>query len=174
MGVVLLLALQIPAYRLQHRPVDGAAAVGQVVGRYIAAHWPEDALIAVNTAGSTPFHAPAHCFIDMLGLNDRHIARRDTGPPVLPWQRMPGHRKGDGAYVLARRPEYIILGPADGTSAQHPFFLSDLEIAHSPSFAREYRRHRIQLDATGVPGSDRCAAVQDGLIAFTYYQRVAP
>lgn len=32
-------------------------------------------LVALNTAGSTPYFAGQHCYIDMLGLNDPRFAQ---------------------------------------------------------------------------------------------------
>jgi hypothetical protein len=59
--------------------------------------------IAVTAAGCIPFWTefPA---IDMLGLNDPHIAR--SRPPNL-GSGVIGHEHGDGSYVLSRRPDII-------------------------------------------------------------------
>ena len=92
---------------------------------YIKGHWPPEATIAGNIAGSIPYFSDLK-FIDMLGLNDYRIAQRDTSSaynfPIwklmdskklftrqgrteivqevtkgyLPWQLIPGHGKGDG------------------------------------------------------------------------------
>ncbi len=61
--------------------------------------------------------------VDMMGLTDRHIARRKMSDMGSGWA---GHEKHDGAYVLSRRPTYLLLGNVDVTSAprdpkQHPF-----------------------------------------------------
>jgi hypothetical protein len=159
-------ASQIGWEELNPRKEDPASRVGSIVGKYIAAHWPAESLVALNTAGSTPFHAASLRFIDMLGLNDRHIARRKVTEVVLPWQLQPGHLKGDGAYVLSRKPDYIIVGPAEGTSITAPWFLSDLEMQRDARFVRDFTPHVVSLDAEGRPTNAASAAV-----CFTYYAR---
>jgi arabinofuranosyltransferase len=119
--------------------MDPAAYVGRAVGLHLDQTERPGSLVALSTAGSVPFHAPNLRYIDMLGLVDRTIARRTNVPMLLPWQYTPGHAKGDGAYVLARKPDLIILGPAAGTLAVDPWFLSDIEIATNAEFRRCYR-----------------------------------
>lgn len=136
------------------RHTDRAAVDGQDVGVWLENNEPES-LIALNTAGSTPFFAPKHQFIDMLGLNDAVIARRDVSniKPTTKWQQLPGHAKGDGDYILSRNPDLIILGPALGTKASDPWFLSDVELAASPTFKELYREDIIHFK--GQSGKDR-------------------
>jgi len=76
------------------------------VGGWLRAHAPPDATVAVVPAGAIPYVSKLRA-IDMLGLNDATIAHRDvpglgSGPP--------GHEKFDVDYVLARRPDIILLG----------------------------------------------------------------
>ncbi|MEC9004925.1 MAG: hypothetical protein VX644_16245, partial [Planctomycetota bacterium] len=131
--------------------LDPAAAVGADVGHWLADHLPAGSVVALNTAGSTPYHARQLVFIDMLGLNDRQIAHRHNVPIRTHWQRYPGHAKGDGQYVLTRRPDLIILGPAEGVTADPThldqegvvWFLSDQELAESNNFRRRYRHQRV-------------------------------
>lgn len=126
---------------------DPAAAIGTPVGRYLEAHLPAGALIAAATAGSTPFFAPSHDFIDTLGLNDRHIARRRIDSIQTRMQSLPGHAKGDGAYVLERAPDVVVLGPSSGWYGDQPalWFLTDLELLESPGFRERYRPHVFQV-----------------------------
>ncbi|TCP42278.1 hypothetical protein [Rhodovulum marinum] len=152
--------------------MDPAAFVGQIVGRHIAATWPGDSLVALHTAGSTPFHADTMTFIDGLGLNDPVIARRESFPLVAPMQRLPGHSKGDGAYVLSRAPDFVILGPAEGTTLDRPWFLGDAELAAMPAFARCYVITREEIpysDAFARRGPSRPRP-----LIFTYYRRICP
>jgi arabinofuranosyltransferase len=144
---------------------DDAAFVGTIVGKYIADAWPAGSLVALNTAGSTPYYAGAHRYIDMLGLNDATIARRKIERIELVWQRVPGHLKGDGNYVLSRHPDFIIMGPAEGTVASNPWFLSDLELSKDERFLRDYAPRRVTLAEDGRPSAG-------GPVTFTYYQRV--
>jgi arabinofuranosyltransferase len=158
--LLLALTLQAVPESLNPRHVDNAARVGTEVGQYIAANWPPGSIIALNTAGSTPYYADNNQYIDMLGLNDATIARRHNIPATGPWSRLIGHLKGDGAYVLSRHPDYLILGPSEGTTPQEKkwfFFLGDYEISQSPIFQTQYQPCIVPLP-DGRP--------------FTYYQRI--
>jgi hypothetical protein len=67
----------------------------------------------------------------------------------LPWARVPGHRKGDGAYVLSRHPDYIILGGSDGSLK--PWFVGDKEIVDTPAFSELYAFHDVEIPARDSP-----------------------
>ncbi|HIN54824.1 MAG TPA: hypothetical protein EYM79_10970 [Planctomycetes bacterium] len=150
--------------------IDPAASVGRDIGMWIQQNLPAHSTIALNTAGSTPFFAPQHRFIDMLGLNDRHIAHREIKERRTWMQQFPGHGKGDGQYVLKRQPDYIILGPAQGLPANPEFvdsqqvvwFLSDQELAETEEFHKHYQLRKAQF--LGASGLQR---------TFVYYQRKA-
>ena len=143
---------------------DPAAAVGKQVGKFISQHFPEGTLIATNSAGAVAYFAPNHDFIDMLGLNDKVIAKRTDVPLRTHWQQFPGHSKGDGRYVLSRDPDYIILGPAEGMMANSTlekspdvvWFLSDQELSDDPDFHKRYVLKTAELSDT---------------LTLTYYQR---
>jgi hypothetical protein len=157
--LVLSLILQMRSGPLNPRVTDAAALEGRIIGEYIAGHWRSGSVVALNTAGSTPFYADQMQYIDMLGLNDAQIARRKNIPENGPWTRLIGHLKGDGANVLARHPDYIILGPAEGTSPDvraKVYFIGDYEIGRSPIFQRDYEICIVPM----VSGPK-----------FTYYQR---
>src|SRR5205085_5794736 len=68
-------------------------------GRWASAATRPGALIAMDDVGAGPYYADRPT-LDMLGLNDAHIAH------------LPGRFgvKHDTAYVLARRPDLIVLG----------------------------------------------------------------
>ncbi len=157
--------LQCTYNDLNPRKPDPAAYLGALAGKYIAATWPQNSLIALNTAGSTPFYATHNTYIDMLGLNDRHIARRKISQYILPWQKVPGHAKGDGSYVLDRKPDYIIIGGAQGDIIGRPWFLSDWEIAQDPRFYKNYRFHYVIL-------SNQENGFHKRGYYFQYYQRI--
>ena len=143
---------------------DPASFVGTMVGKYIARSWPEQSLVALNTAGSTPYYATRNRYIDMLGLNDAHIAHRDVGEPLLAWQTVPGHAKGDGDYVLSREPDFIIVGPAQGIDISRPWFLSDFEMGSDERFARHYRKREVLLDLDG-------RISERSFMRFIFYER---
>jgi len=75
------------------------------IGRWLAEHYPEET-IALNAAGAIPFYSGMKA-IDMLGLNDRQIARSQ---PETMGEGVAGHEKYDVEYVLSRRPGLIFVG----------------------------------------------------------------
>ena len=76
---------------------------------WLTSNYPANTVIAVNAAGAVPY-LTGFKTIDMLGLNDKHIARAKTsfhlsagaGP-------VPGHFKYDGEYVCGLRPNIVIM-----------------------------------------------------------------
>ncbi len=77
------------------------------IGKWLRGYARPDESIAVTAAGALPYYSGLYT-IDMLGINDVHIAHR----------RMPagrvgiaGHDKYDIEYVLGRRPTYIFHYP---------------------------------------------------------------
>ncbi|WP_424938848.1 hypothetical protein [Aliiroseovarius sp. S253] len=152
---------------------DRAAHFGEIIGHHINSTWPEGITIALNTAGSTPFVAGQNrTFIDMLGLNDPIIAKRRNVPLLTERQNWPGHAKGDGAYVLSRAPDRIIVGPAHGVDVSEAWFLSGKELELLPEFARCYQRV-----VEPVYYSEELAKLGDDApnpLRFLYYTRVCP
>ncbi len=149
---------------------DPAAFVGRLVGEHIARTWDEGQVIALHTAGSTPFYATDMVYIDMLGLNDPIIAKREDIPILTAWQRLPGHSKGSAEYVLARAPDIIIPGLAEGVPVETPIFLTDAELAISPDFERCYA-----LREALIPYDDeraRRGPVRPQPLTFRYYERI--
>jgi arabinofuranosyltransferase len=163
-SILCLSTVQLFSSVLNPRWEDAASYNGTIVGRYIAKNWPAGSLVALNTAGSTPYYAGQNTYIDMLGLNDAHISRRRVETIDLPWQELPGHGKGDGLYVLSRKPDYIIVGPSEGTEIGKPWFLSDLEMGLSQDFYRNYEMVQIHLNPRGDE-------LKRGGLVFTYYKR---
>ena len=93
--------------------------------------FPPDTVVALNAAGIIAYYSRLPT-IDMLGLNDRHIARHGRRDRSL---RL-GHQAGDGAYVLTLRPDLIQFGPSWGEA--RPMFIGDRELHRSPEFQRRY------------------------------------
>ncbi|UCG31758.1 MAG: hypothetical protein JSU68_08815 [Phycisphaerales bacterium] len=167
---VLLVAIQIRQPGGEFK--DPAAFYGTIIGEYIRGAWPAGSLVALHTAGSTPYYAPENTYIDMLGLNDRYIARRRIPFYQLSWQRAPGHGKGDGKYVLSRKPDYIILGAALGVSVEDPWFLSDAELRDDPEFHQDYQKRIVHINAKPYYGYERMESASTGSVRFIYYERV--
>jgi hypothetical protein len=90
-------------------------------------------VLAIDPAGSVPFFSQLPA-IDMLGLNDRHIgshAAADFGEGLV------GHERGDGDYVLRRRPDLVLFcQPRGGLGA---CYRSGREMVHDPRFVASYR-----------------------------------
>lgn len=90
-----------PSVEMDRRRVADMA----VIGRWLAEKLPPDTTIAVERAGVIPYYSRLPT-LDMLGLNDEHIAHGDA--PV--GKGFPGHEKYDIGYVLGKRPQLILLG----------------------------------------------------------------
>lgn len=75
------------------------------VGSWLGRNLPRRTVIATNAAGIVPYTSGFRT-IDMLGLNDRHIAHR----PIPLGHGVRGHEKHDVGYVLGREPDVILLG----------------------------------------------------------------
>jgi hypothetical protein len=171
-AAVSLLILTVNVVTQRPLGMNAAAYVGTVVGLYIEESWPKGSTIALATAGSTPYVARNFRYIDMLGLNDREIGQRENVPMRLPRQNMPGHAKGDGASILARSPDYVILGPASGTTLEEPWFLSDIELAEAATFRECYVLREVELS----PRADWPAGPPafEGPLTFQFYERTCP
>lgn len=76
-----------------------------LVGAWLRRHVPPGTLLATNAAGIVPYVSGLPT-LDMLGLNDVHIAHL----PVTLGRGTPGHEKSDPRYVLSRRPGVVLLG----------------------------------------------------------------
>ncbi len=75
------------------------------MGLWFRENVPPDSLLATNTAGSVAYYSRLKT-IDMLGLNDVHIAHREV---KTLGKGFAGHEKGDGKYVLSRKPDYVMF-----------------------------------------------------------------
>lgn len=152
-----------PIYR------DWAGLMGEDIGRYITVHWAPGSVVGVDVAGTTAYFADSMNFIDMLGLNDREIARRNPVPINLPTVKEIGHMKGDGASVLARRPNYIIPIAGNGpllSTNDIGHYLGEYELARLPDFWKLYRPCQLTLTMSEDAGPHAPKSFE-----FVYYQR---
>ena len=157
--------------------LNPAAAVGEIVGRALEDKLPPGTLVATATAGSVPYFARSLSFVDTLGLNDPHIASKT--PAALPkalddsdnWFAVPGHARGDGDYVLSRRPDAIMLGGANGDIA--PWFLGDYQMLMSKSFRDAYAPWRlfVPVSASMKPSLAEHLDAASGRLPITLYIR---
>ncbi len=88
-------------------------------------------LIAVDAAGALPYWTeyPA---LDMLGLNDSHIAHSKPSQK----SQFLGHQFGDGHYVYQRQPDIINFAFAHGIF--EPFYKSGKELWEMDKFHQNY------------------------------------
>lgn len=122
-------------------------------GRWLDRHLQPSSLVASTPAGAIAYHMQ-HRVLDMLGLNDLHIAR--TAPGNVGFYR-PGHMKGDGKYVLERRPDVILMGnvavlPEPLSATNLPSQLvrkSEHEIWSDPGFHARYDLVVVRLAPSG-------------------------
>ncbi|MEE2663169.1 MAG: hypothetical protein VX681_03555 [Myxococcota bacterium] len=123
-----------------------------VLGRELAERVDPDTVIATNVIGALGFYSRLP-LIDMLGLTNRQIAhagQRSLGTP--------GHESHDGAYVLDREPDLILVGIPRashrriGTAeAFRPAFPSDRDLAADQRLLRDYvLRHWTLRDGRHV------------------------
>jgi len=105
-------------------------------GHWLAEVSDPDDTIAVSSAGIMPWLTGLNT-IDMLGLNDRHIARFGVD---LGGRASPGHERYDNDYVLGRRPDWIILGLTSNSllSGEEPAFLPDYDLIKRRELWRDY------------------------------------
>ncbi len=104
------------AVRVERQTVSERVAIG----RWMRENLPSDTVVAVVPAGSIPYESRLPS-IDMLGLNDEHIAHRQLDLPGV----IIGHEKYDSDYVLDRRPEVIIL---NDHLTRAPWRLADYDV----------------------------------------------
>lgn len=85
-------------------------------GEWLTENTPPGGSVAVFAAGAVPYFT-RRTVIDMYGLNDRHIAR--VPPPEGAGLRNAGHEKYDFDYVLALRPEFVLMS-LEGNAPDSP------------------------------------------------------
>ena len=118
-----------------------------VIGHLLrAAFSKQQPLFAVNSAGCFPY-ASGFPSIDMLGLNDFHIARyhpKDMGNGII------GHELGDGTYVLNRNPDLVQFNGLGG-DARIPSYRGDIEMYNAAEFKQHYRIVFFRTGDTTLP-----------------------
>jgi hypothetical protein len=134
----------------------------QIAGAYLARNHAGET-VAIGTAGMIPYFSGLRT-VDMWGLNDLHIARVHA---MTAGEGDAGHERGDGAYVLSRRPDIVFFKfstrslrriareevPAFGVWVGSEGQLLDL-----PEFERDYRFRSVPLAG----------------FYLNYFERIAP
>ena len=111
-------------------------------------------VVASTPAGAIGYYMNLNV-IDMLGLNDVHIAHMQAAGIG---KGRAGHEKGDGEYVLSRSPDYILLGNVavlprsldEDDMAKKLIRKSEHEIWADPDFRKRYERVSVKLSDEGV------------------------
>jgi|JI10StandDraft_1071094.scaffolds.fasta_scaffold43719_2 arabinofuranosyltransferase len=135
-------------------------------GRWLDENAAPDAWAASTPAGSIAYHTRLRV-IDMLGLNDVHIAHSKGAYENVKGKARAGHEKGDGKYVLERAPDYILMGnvavlafPLDeAMMARKLAYKSEHELWADPEFHARYRLVTVELAKGGL------------FRYFTFYQK---
>jgi len=90
--------------------------------------------------------------IDMVGLVDKHISTTEYDQKLLmSWK--PGHERGNGLYILSRKPDYILFNDYLTTKplrelAPHSLdFKSKIEITNDPDFFENYEFSPVKINA---------------------------
>ena len=157
-AVALTLLGGLQAMNLNSLNEDLAVVTSSAFIPIIAERLPAGSLIALDMAGSLPYYLPQYHYIDMLGLNDRYIARQDVREDRHRNTGIAGHMKGSGKYVLDRDPDIIIM--TSGLEGK-PRHRSNWQLIDDPRFARDYQRilfypgaameKRLNLQPTPTP-----------------------
>lgn len=130
----------------QARMAEAMSRNRAFLGQMLDALLPPGSLIALNTVGALPYYAQRPT-LDLYGLTDVHIARMPLKPGV---SLDTGHEKGDGDYVLRRRPDLILMRNvwvADVPIESHRalYGTSERELMANPAFLVQYRPVNLQL-----------------------------
>ena len=126
-------------------------------GRALARAYPPGTTLAAVPIGALGYYSDLP-ILDMVGLTDRTIARAKVAAMGAGWA---GHEKHDGAYVLSRRPELLLLGnvyvdpnpslppgrfPAHDVPA---IYERERDVVEDPRFLREYELRSLPV-ASGL------------------------
>lgn len=124
----------------------------RLVGQHFASVSKPGSTLALGITGAIGYYSRLP-ILDFFGLTDSQIAHRKVGGMGI---GAAGHEKGDGYYILSRKPTYIMntfarlhpapLDPTNAAVRERLFWsLSERQIASSPAFWNEYRARTIPL-----------------------------
>jgi len=154
-GLIMATALLVPTFLgQQRRLVDIHMSEANLGGWMLAgdamATAPLNGLfkpgttLALGPAGYIPWRTGLLCY-DFYGLVDPRIAHQE----VEFTHHYAGHEKHDAALVLARRPDYILLGNVDVSdrprTGPSPVLDRESDIAGNPAFRRDYVRMAVPI-----------------------------
>jgi hypothetical protein len=119
------------------------------IGRWLRANVPSDTTVALTAAGIIPFRSGLYT-IDMLGINDEHIAHRNV--PLGYFGA--GHEKYDVEYVLDRQPDIILAAdifsnvPYDREryrSLESVIIIAISDMLRNPRLFQEYEPRAVEI-----------------------------
>jgi hypothetical protein len=159
----------------------------EAIAGWLAAELPPETVLAINAAGLVPYRTGFRT-IDMLGLNDFHIARAPTGAKAGGYTKI-GHFKHDGGYVCRRAPDAVLISDADlqvGRSAREAIlqttlnsFPGDREFLNAPACRDAYEavaeelapsRYLVIHVRRGAPGEAK-PGLEDATTAEDWFER---
>lgn len=110
-------------------------------GRWLAdAFGRQRPLLALDQVGAVPYASGLPC-IDMLGLCDRTIATTPIEPERY---SLTGHARGNGPYVLSRRPDLVMFLPPPHSPT--PTYASGTQMEGDQAFLTGYRMVQFDVD----------------------------
>jgi arabinofuranosyltransferase len=133
-------------FRFSFTDPPNAAIVNQfiTIGKRLREIARPDDTVAVGACGAIPYYSGL-VTVDVLGLNDRHIARQ---PVAEPGSDAFGHERGDGRYVMSKRPTFMIPLPilTQSPNPNHAGFeKSFIEIFELPEFKSDYEFRNVEI-----------------------------
>jgi len=134
-----------PAVTLEAESGEEFTGRMKAAGAWLRENAPPDATIALNYVGAVPYVSGLRA-IDMLGLTDKTIART----PIRGRFRFPGHARANGASVLDRAPELILMGGVHLAEAPVDLVPAELDteeqIARDPRYPTLYEQVQVPID----------------------------
>jgi arabinofuranosyltransferase len=106
--------------------------------------------LAIGAVGAIPYYSGLVTY-DTLGLNDKHIARVPVKDPAhLGF----GHERGDGAYILSKKPTYLLPTPLrSDVPGDAPWWRwvdqSFTEMFATEEFKRDYHFEEVEMPGGG-------------------------
>lgn len=147
----------LESHHTRIKNVDRMNADYQAIGMWLGQTFPKETVVALNAAGIVPYESGLPT-IDMLGLNDSHIAHVD----VEPGKGALGHEKHDAKYVLSLAPDVVILGlptlsirtipttqVGNWFAKWWPFLPGDKDMILDETFQRDYNHYSAQVGLRG-------------------------
>ena len=149
-SLVLAVAL-LPASRWGREPrltkahMREANLAGWILaGDAMARQLPAGSTIALGPAGYIPWRTGFRTW-DFYGIIDSHIAHTKTDFSA----GIAGHEKHDGAYIVSRKPDYLLIGNVDITDRPRPGLIPPMEVEKdivlNKDFQRSYEKITLRL-----------------------------